>query len=106
MVTRPPDFEDEEEGGCPPLSQLLLNSHSPVVLSALIDKDLHPVEGSILFADTATVSDPESRELRRKTRLRPVKGGQLSLFGESDADKNFVSEYEVKKVLETVGTED
>ena len=85
---------------------MLLNSHSPVVLSALIDKELHPVEGSILFADTATVSDPESHELRRKTRLRPVEGGQLGLFGESNADRNFVSEYEVKKVLETVGTED
>lgn len=106
MVTRPHDFEDEDENGCAPLSQLLLNSHSPVVLSALIDKDLHPVDGSILFADTATVSDPESHELRRKTRLRPVKGGPLSLPGESDADRSFVSEYEVKKVLETVGTED
>lgn len=103
MVTSPHDFEGDE---VPPLSQLLLNSHSPVVLSALIDKDLHPVDGSILFADTATVSDPESHELRRKTRLRPVKGGQLSLFSESDAGKNFVSEYEVKKVLETVSTED
>ena len=102
MVTSPHDFEGDE---VPPLSQLLLNSHSPVVLSALIDKDLHPVDGSILFADTATVSDPESHELRRKTRLRPVKG-QLSLFGESDVGKNFVSEYEVKKVLETVSTED
>lgn len=106
MVTRPPDFENEEEGGCPPLSQLLLNSHSPVVLSALIDKNLHPVEGSILFADTATVSDPESRALRRKTRLRPVKRGQLGLFGETDADQNLVSDYEVKKVLETVETTD
>lgn len=106
MVTRLHDFEEEDENCCPPLSQLLLNSHSPVVLSALIDKELHPVEGSILFADTATVSDPESHELRRKTRLRPVEGGQLGLFGESNADRNFVSEYEVKKVLETVGTED
>ncbi|CAN5425704.1 AAA family ATPase [soil metagenome] len=113
MVTCPPDFEEEEETESagkkvvPPLSQLLLNSHSPVVLSALIDKDLHPVDGSILFADTATVSDPESHELRRKTRLRPVwSKAQAGLFSESGDGKNFVSEYEVKKVLETVGTED
>lgn len=32
-----------------PLSQLLLNSHSPVVLSALVDKDWHPIDGCILF---------------------------------------------------------
>ena len=31
-----------------PLSQLLLNSHSPVVLSALLDAEHRPVDGTVL----------------------------------------------------------
>lgn len=105
MVTRPHDFEAGEE--VTPLSQLLLNSHSPVVLSALIDKNFYPIDGSILFADTATVSEPSTHELRRKTRLRPVwSKDQAGLFSESDTARGFVSEFEVRKVLETVSTED
>lgn len=105
MVTNPHDFAEDEEVA--PLSQLLLNSHSPVVLSALIDKDFYPIDGSILFADTATVSEPSTHELRRKTRLRPVwSKDQAGLFSESDTARGFVSEFEVKKVLETVSTED
>lgn len=105
MVIRPHDFEAGEEVA--PLSQLLLNSHSPVVLSALIDKNFYPIDGSILFADTATVSEPSTHELRRKTRLRPVwSKDQAGLFSESDTARGFVSEFEVKKVLETVSTED
>lgn len=104
MVTDP--HESCAEGETAPLSQLLLNSHSPVVLSALVDKDRHPIEGAILFADTATVSDPQKKELRRRTRLRPVRPKpQISLFGDEDVPQGFVSDFEVKKVLETVSTE-
>lgn len=105
MATSPQEFENDE-GAAPPLSQLLLNSHSPVVLSALIDKELHPIDGSILFADTVTVSDPSQHELRRKTRLRQVRTkSQARLFEESEVPQSFVSDFEMKKVLETVGGE-
>jgi predicted ATPase len=104
MVTNPDEFDTDDT--VQPLSQLLLNSHSPVVLSALIDKDLHPVSGSILFADTSSVSDPKLKEVRRKTRLRPVRSTpQARLFGPADVPQGFVSDFEVKKVLETASTE-
>jgi len=104
LVTNPQ--ESVEDDGTVPLTQLLLNSHSPVVLSALIDKDLSPVQGSILFADTATVSDPEKKEQRRRTRLRPVRLKiQSSLFGDDDVPQGFVSNFEVERVLQTVSTE-
>jgi len=104
MVSHPQEFPDDEDQA--PLSQLLLNSHSPVVLSALIDKDLSPLHGSILFADTATVSDPEKKMQRRKTRLRPVQAKpQAPLFDDEDVPQGFVSDYEVKNMLETVSTE-
>lgn len=104
MVSNPGDFAEEEDVA--PLSQLLLNSHSPVVLSALLDKDLHPVEGAILFADTSSVSDPDRREVRRKTRLRPVRPrAQNELFELNGSPQGFVSDFEVKTVLETASSE-
>lgn len=103
MVSHPETIDDEEFA---PLSQLLLNSHSPVVLSALIDKELHPIDGLILFADISTVTDPEAKVQRRKTRLRPVRHKeQPSLYTEFDNSHAYVSDYEVKRVLETVSTE-
>jgi predicted ATPase len=104
MVSNPGRFEPGDEGA--PLSQLLLNSHSPVVLSALLGKDLHPIEGAILFADTSTVTDPRTKEIRRKTRLRPVRPRiQGELFEPAEALPVFVSDYEVKTVLETASAE-
>lgn len=104
MVTDPGEFDAGD--AVLPLSQLLLNSHSPVVLSALIDKDLHPVSGSILFADTSSVSDPDLKTIRRKTRLRPVRSNrQTHLFEPADVPQGFVSDFEVQKVLETASTE-
>ena len=105
MVSNP--AEDLPVDKPAPLSQLLLNSHSPVVLAALVDRERHPVMGSILFADTATVSDPERKETRRRTRLRAVRQKvQSSLPGLEEAPRSFVSDYEVLKVLETVEAED
>lgn len=105
MVSNPRELSEEDDAAAP-LNQLLLNSHSPVVLAALIDKELHPTHGTILFADTATVSDPVSREVRRKTRLRPVKSNlQVSFLDESQVPQGFVSDLEVKKVLNTVNAE-
>lgn len=107
MVSHPQHFETTENENAPPLSQLLLNSHSPVVLSALIDKNLNPIDGTILFADTSSVSDPIKQEIRRHTRLRPVRPNpQHALFKQEELQQTFVSDYEVRHVLETAGTEE
>jgi len=104
MVTNPKTFEEDDHS--PPLSQLLLNSHSPVVLSALLDKELHPLDGSILFADTASIADPEQKQQRRKTRFRPVQTKlQYTLEGIDQTTSGVVSDFEVRKVLETARTE-
>lgn len=86
-----------------PLSQLLLNSHSPVVLSALVDEQRHAVGGSVLFADTAAVVEPGTSQPRRRSRLRQVQpANQLRLFAEPEAAPRYVSDFEVRTVLDTV----
>lgn len=104
MVSLPEaDFDSSD---VPPLSQLLLNSHSPVVLSALIDKERKTTGGLVLFADTTSVSDPEKGEVRRRTRVRPVRSiQQQSLFSDDVLPQGFVSELEVQRILETVSAE-
>lgn len=105
MVADPAN-DSIEKGNPPPLSQLLLNSHSPVVLSALVDASCQSVKGAVLFADTSVISDPERQERRRKTRLRPVQSTpQGSLFEESENPQGLVSQFEVNRVLDTVNTE-
>lgn len=95
-----------EPGAPQPLSQLILNSHSPVVLAALVDSALHAVKGTVLFADTATISDPATHGHRRRTRLRPIKPDpQLLLYPADDAPKAFVSDYEVRTVLDAAQAE-
>ena len=107
MVSTPSGFSSDG-GLAPPLSQLVLNSHSPVVLSALLEPDGNGQlgEAEILFADTANVSDPERKELRRKTRLRPVvRPGstvQADLFAPAQVPQGYVSALEVNNVLGTV----
>lgn len=105
MVTRPSEFQPGDEA---PLSQLLLNSHSPVVLSALVDTRLQPSGDPILFADTASVVDPARQEVRRRTRLRPVptsQQGQIGLEPAAGAESGFVSQLEVQKLLDTASAE-
>jgi hypothetical protein len=101
LVTDP--MADAE--GAMPLTQLLLNSHSPVVLSSLLDEQRHPVHGAVLFADTTVVADPINKEARRKTRLRLVPPKEQPELFESILPPGFVSDLEVKKVLETVASE-
>lgn len=107
MATHPARFSAAD--GDMPLSQLLLNSHSPVVLSALLDADRHPLPGgAVLFADTARMSDPERNEQRRKTRLRPVDPSPqraLDVSGDETPPPPQVSDLEVRQVLDTVMTE-
>jgi predicted ATPase len=102
LVSVPSQWTEEDAA---PLSQLLLNSHSPVVLSALVDHDLQATDGAILFADTGTVSDPATQEVRRKTRLRPVQSVQGSLFDDQNVPQGVVARSEVRKVLDTVAFE-
>lgn len=110
MVSMPASFV-LDESPAPPLCQLLLNSHSPVVLSALLEPDEQGQLGDaeILFADTATVSDPARQELRRKTRLRPVvrpsSAVQADLFDVAHVPQGRVSALEVSSVLGTVMAE-
>ncbi|MBN8488387.1 MAG: AAA family ATPase [Burkholderiales bacterium] len=102
MVTMPSQDVLEPE----PLCQLMINSHSPVVLSALLDQERQPIDGMVLFADTSTVSDPLAHESRRRTRLRPVRSqSQGRLFDDGFAPSGFVSDLEVSRVLETIRAE-
>lgn len=113
MVTDPARHQEGE--AVVPLSQLFLNSHSPVVLSALLERHrdggLEAAEGAVLFADTVTVVDGARHERRRRTRLRPVRSVvQQRLFdGEGDqahaGSVHPVSEAEVQDILRTVNPE-
>jgi predicted ATPase len=92
LVTDPTSDEvDEQE----PLSQMLLNSHSPVVLSCL-EKD------EAMFADMVSVVNPEVDKISRKTRIRPVK-----LQGEllPEENREYVSMVEVERYLHSVDQE-
>lgn len=57
------------------LSQILMNSHSPVVLSALKEGRELPID--VVFADIVSVANPITGTLTRKTRLRPVSASLL-----------------------------
>lgn len=92
LVTEPTSEEvDEQE----PLSQMLLNSHSPVVLSCL-------EEDEAMFADMVSVVNPEVSRPSRKTRIRPVKG-QGELLAEEN--REYVSIAEVERYLHSVDRE-
>jgi predicted ATPase len=83
------DVEPEE-----PLTQMLLNSHSPVVLSSLRD-------GEMMFAEMVSVADPTRKQQNRKTRIRPVRPvDQGELFARNGQD--YVTRYEVHQYLSTV----
>lgn len=109
LVSTPATFSFDigsADGQAPPLCQLLLNSHSPVVLAALLDHARESTHGTVLFADTVTVADPDRKEMRRKTQLRPVRSkAQTELFDEAHVPQGFVSKLEVEKVLGTAGIE-
>ena len=75
LVTDPTQHEQPQG----PLSQILMNSHSPVVLSALRERWGRASE--VIFADVVSVADPATQTLTRKTRLRPI---ALLLFGDPE----------------------
>lgn len=74
-----------------PLRQLLVNSHSPVVLSALIEGK----RGLALFFDMTTAADGAGGVLRR-TRVRPVVSGLL------DGEGTRVTNLDAERYLSTV----
>jgi hypothetical protein len=89
-----PTSTDVDDG---PLSQMLLNSHSPVVLSCL-DK------GEMMFADIVSAVAPEKGGVERHTRLRPVKRedqGEIFSPGENGA----VNSFDVHRYLESAQPE-
>ena len=103
MVTAPGDIETELDM---PLSQLLLNSHSPVVLSALLSFEDSGQRQRVLLADMVSVVDPSSREVRRRSRIRPVHmSPQGRLIDFEDASDHDVSTYEVQQILETTAAD-
>ena len=92
-----------------PLGQIILASHSPIVLDALIDRSeghLVARHAEILFADVVGVSDPERQVLRRRTRVRSVRHiDQIDAFPDPRFPSPHVSDHEVLDVLNTVGAE-
>jgi predicted ATPase len=104
MVTRVETFREEDAA---PLSQLFLNSHSPVVLSALVGKDGEVSEHDAVFlADSASIVDPAHQEVRRHTRLRRVDGPvQVQMDTELDHVPQQVTRREVERLLDTAQVE-
>ena len=83
------DVNDDEASGDGPLRQIVLNSHSPVVLNTLDEPEM-------LYADIVSRVDPSAgTHCVRCTRLRRVEG---SLFETSD--EHVTKDY-VSRLLET-----
>ncbi len=87
----------EEESPARPLIQLIMNSHSPVLLAALAR--VRPAH-EVLFADTVAITNGQDRVVNRKTRVRPVpwrdQGKPLS-----QGQRDFVTSFEVNSFLNT-----
>lgn len=93
MVTRADRNEYEPDA---PLNQMLLNSHSPVVLSHLDDSEY-------VFADTVTLLDTGRRSRQRKTRMRPVLPTDQGDLGLAPATRGeYVTRFDVTRYLSTV----
>lgn len=72
-----------------PFFQMLINSHSPVVLSCLED-------GEAMFADLVSVVNPEAGFVSRKTRIRPVATSNGKQESESESSPRFEVEHAQK----------
>ncbi|HKI03335.1 MAG TPA: AAA family ATPase [Thermoanaerobaculia bacterium] len=92
LVTDPGDEDFEEPE---PLTQLLVNSHSPVVLSSLSLK-----EGEVMFADTVSAAEVEGGRngVNRRTRIRPIQLDALLV----QQPETMVTRHEVNRYLSTV----
>ncbi|HEX8696341.1 MAG TPA: AAA family ATPase [Longimicrobium sp.] len=93
MVTRA-DLTHYDERAA--LTQMLLNSHSPVVLSHLDGTE-------VVFADTVTVVDPASRTRSRKTRMRRIVPDDQGDLGIGQRDRGgYATRFDVAQYLKTV----
>ncbi|MBD2777420.1 AAA family ATPase [Iningainema tapete] len=90
------DITSEEVDETEPLFQMLLNSHSPIVLAGL-------EEPEALFADIVSVVKPEASTVSRKTRIRPVATFKRESKAESELE--YVSPFEVERYLHSVDRE-
>jgi predicted ATPase len=93
MVTRADQMHYDMDA---PLVQMLLNSHSPVVLSHLDDTEM-------VFADTVTTVEPATRTRQRKTRMRrilPDDQGDLGIVPNERA--RHATRFDVAQYLQTV----
>jgi predicted ATPase len=88
LVTQVQEPESIEE----PLSQLIMNSHSPVVLSGLEVEN-----GEVMLAGVVNEADPTTKTIKRKTIIRPI-SRQRELIDE----QTHVDLQEVKRYLATV----
>ena len=88
------DFHSQDASDVDSLCQVLVNTHSPAVLSALDASE-------ILFAEMVGIADPKSPSPGRATRMRPVWPKQN---GELPPDKkaSFASQYDISRYLKTV----
>lgn len=92
LVTQVQEPESIEE----PLSQLIMNSHSPVVLSSLEVENFE-----VMFASVVNEIDPTTKTIKRKTIIRPISGAN-ELKDEQTDEQTDVSLQEVKRYLATV----
>jgi predicted ATPase len=88
LVTQVQEPESFEE----PLSQLIMNSHSPVVLSGLEVENFE-----VMFAGVVNEVDPTTKTIQRKTIIRPI-SRQSELMDE----QTHIGIQEVKRYLATV----
>jgi len=92
LVTQVQESESIEEL----LSQLIMNSHSPVVLSSLEVENFE-----VMFASVVNEIDPTTKTIKRKTIIRPISGSN-ELRDEQTDEQTYVSLQEVKRYLATV----
>lgn len=87
-----------------PLSQVIMNSHSPVVLSALLE-EMEGVRPDVVFADVVTRVDPDKGVSYPTTRMRSVAPrDQGKLFGKGEGGEGSLDRFEVNRYLATVDT--
>lgn len=105
MVTDPTEAgaswnepEAEAETELQPLTQLLMNSHSPVVLATLREDP----PSQVLFADIVDLVDPEANTVSHRTRMRRVETQERLL---PESSRSLVSAYEVESYLDTAQVE-
>lgn len=98
LVTDPAVSDPEVDE---PLSQLVMNSHSPVVLSALLDAG-EGVVPDVVFADLVSVTEPGAERVQHRTRMRHVSpSAQRRPYREGEEGDD-IDRFEVERYLATV----